>query len=80
MLINVLKNVDNPANFQPEVRINVCSLLLQIGRNTTPDEFLKVKETMKPVVERVYESIQAHATGKEEMLSKSLKRVLDTWA
>ncbi|KAE9384511.1 hypothetical protein BT96DRAFT_1026872 [Gymnopus androsaceus JB14] len=79
MFIAVLKNVDNPVNFQPEVRINVCSLFIQIGRNASGDEFTKVKETVKPVMEQVLEGLQ-NAKGKEEVLAKAIKKVLDTWA
>ncbi|KAJ4488004.1 hypothetical protein J3R30DRAFT_3280675 [Lentinula aciculospora] len=77
--IAVLKNVDNPVNFQPEVRINVCSLFIQVGRNASGDEYDKVKDTVRPVMERVLETLQ-DATGKEEMLGKAVKKVLDTWA
>lgn len=80
MLIGVLENVDNPANFQPEVRMNVCSLFLQIGRNASgADELPRVKESVKPVLEKVLESLH-EPQGKEEMLVKSVKRVLDAWA
>ncbi|KAJ3966937.1 hypothetical protein EV361DRAFT_933110 [Lentinula raphanica] len=79
MFIAVLKNVDNPVNFQPEVRINVCSLFIQLKRNASGEEFDKVKETVNPVLVQLLESLQ-DATGKEEMLSKAIKKVLDTWA
>ncbi|KAJ3733049.1 hypothetical protein DFJ43DRAFT_1070861 [Lentinula guzmanii] len=79
MFIAVLKNVDNLVNFQPEVRINICSLFNQLGRNASGDELDKVKDTVRPVLERVLESLQ-DATGKEEMLGKAVKKVLDTWA
>lgn len=79
MLIAALRNVDNPVNFQPEVRINVCSLFIQIGRNASGDEFTEVKATVKPVMEKVFEGLQ-NAKGKEEVLGKAIKKVLDTWA
>jgi hypothetical protein len=78
MLIGVLKNVDNPANFQIEVRVNVCSLFLQIGRHTSGDDLNVVKDTVRPVIEEVYESVK-DKKGREEILAKSTKKVLDTW-
>ncbi|KIK59870.1 hypothetical protein GYMLUDRAFT_44346 [Collybiopsis luxurians FD-317 M1] len=79
MLIAVLKNVDNPVNFQPEVRINVCSLFIQLGRNASGEEFTKVKDTVQPVMDKVLDGLK-DAKGKEEMLAKAIKKVLDTWA
>lgn len=79
MFIAVLKNVDNPINYQPEVRINVCSFFIQIGRNITGEEIEKIKETVRPVMEKVLKTLK-DATGKEEMLGNALKKVLDTWA
>ncbi|ESK96931.1 gtp binding [Moniliophthora roreri MCA 2997] len=79
MLIAVLKNVDNPVNFQPEVRINVCSLLIQVGRNSAEEEeYAKVKETVKPVMEELLESLRG-ATGIEGALAKAVNRVIETW-
>ncbi|RDB21038.1 hypothetical protein Hypma_011561 [Hypsizygus marmoreus] len=79
MLVFVLKNVDNPANYPVEVRINVCSLLLQLGKHTSGDELNKVKLAARPVLESLIESA-AGAQGKEEILEKTMKRVLDTWS
>ncbi|KAK7054936.1 hypothetical protein VNI00_003399 [Paramarasmius palmivorus] len=80
MLISVLKNVDNPVNFQPEVRINVCSLLIQLGRNGADEvDYPKVKETVRPVMEELAEGLR-EATGIESTLAKAVARVLETWA
>lgn len=79
MLIGVLKNVDNPANFLTEVRVNVCSLFLQINRNTTAQDLTVVKDTVRPVLEDVYDSVKDTKGGKEEMLAKSTRRLLDAW-
>ncbi|KAF5391423.1 hypothetical protein D9757_001930 [Collybiopsis confluens] len=78
MLIATLKNVDNPVNFQTEVRINVCSLFIQLGRNTSGEESFKVQETVKPVMEKVLDNLK-DVKGKEEMLAKAIQKVLDTW-
>lgn len=79
MLISVLRNVDNPVNFQVEVRMNVCSLLLQLGRNSSGDELNRLQDTLRPILEKALEDLQG-TQGKEEMLIKSMQRVLDTWA
>jgi hypothetical protein len=78
MLVNVMRNVDNPANFPPEVRINVCSLFIQLGRNGSSDELSRVKDTMRPVFEKVRSGLEG-AQGKEETLVKSITKVLDAW-
>ncbi|KAJ7097972.1 hypothetical protein B0H15DRAFT_823645 [Mycena belliarum] len=78
MLIAVLKNVDNPVNFQMEVRVNVCSFFAQLTRHTSGPELLRVKDSVKPVVENIAESLE-NASGKEEMLVKAAKKLLESW-
>jgi hypothetical protein len=78
MLIFTLKNVDNPANFPVEVRVNVCSFFMQLGKHTSGEEFMRVKNAVRPVLEKLWEGSQG-AHGREEMLTKAIKRVLDTW-
>ncbi|KAJ7452474.1 hypothetical protein B0H11DRAFT_293903 [Mycena galericulata] len=75
MLIAVLKNVDNPVNFQVEVRVNVCSFLAQLTRHTSGPELMRVKDSVRPVVESLSENLQ-----KEEMLVKATNKLLDLWA
>ncbi|KAF7338334.1 GTP binding [Mycena venus] len=81
MLIAVLRNVDNPVNFQMEVRVNVCSFFAQLTRHTSGPELLRVKDSVRPVVENVSENLQ-NASNKAdlEMLVKSTKKLLDLWA
>ncbi|KAL0946949.1 hypothetical protein HGRIS_013108 [Hohenbuehelia grisea] len=79
MLKGVLKNVDNPANFPIEVRINVCSLLLQLTKSNTPEDLLPLKETLRPTLEKLAEKL-ASAQGKEEMFCSAIRTVLDSWA
>ncbi|PFH54395.1 hypothetical protein AMATHDRAFT_186396 [Amanita thiersii Skay4041] len=82
ILVFVLRNVDNPVNFPPEVRVNVCSFLVQLNRNNTPEEMIRVKEVMRPVLERLVEG-GPHvlvAPGMEDVLKKSIRKVLDSWA
>jgi len=79
MLISALKNVDNLVNFPIEVRANVCSFFLQVGRHASGEELNKVKETVRPTLEKVLE-ISRGAQGKEEMLGRAARRTLDAWA
>ncbi|KAJ7109328.1 hypothetical protein C8R44DRAFT_802209 [Mycena epipterygia] len=79
MLIAVLKNVDNPVNFQMEVRVNVCSFFAQLTRNSSGPELVRVKDSVRPVVENVSENLQ-NAPNKEEMLVKATKKLLELWA
>ncbi|KAF8628482.1 hypothetical protein AX15_003992 [Amanita polypyramis BW_CC] len=82
ILVFVLKNVDNPVNFPVEIRVNVCAFLVQLGRNTTAEELSKVKEVVKPALEKLAtgEPHTLAAPGKEELLRRSVKKVLDAWA
>jgi hypothetical protein len=81
MLIFTLKNVDNPANFPVEVRMNVCSFFIQLCKHTSGEELMKVKTTVQPVLEKLVEGLQGSQVGaKEEMLAKAIKRVLDAWS
>ncbi|KAF8894572.1 hypothetical protein BD779DRAFT_1501845 [Infundibulicybe gibba] len=78
MLALILKNIDNPANFPLEVRMNVCSFLSQIGKHTSGEKLDRVQSTLRPVLEKLYEKSKS-SQGKEDMLRKSMKRVLDGW-
>ncbi|KAJ6502596.1 hypothetical protein C8R45DRAFT_977130 [Mycena sanguinolenta] len=81
MLIAVLRNVDNPVNFQMEVRVNVCSFFVQLTRHNSGPELLRVKDGVRPVVENVWESLQnASNKGDQEMLVKAAKKLMDLWA
>ncbi|KAF9451074.1 hypothetical protein P691DRAFT_808915 [Macrolepiota fuliginosa MF-IS2] len=79
MLIFVLRNVDNPANYPQEVRINACSLLLQLTKHTSEDDIAKVKDTVRSTLEKLVIRLQS-ATGKDEMLRNSIQKVLSAWA
>ncbi|KAJ7774775.1 hypothetical protein B0H16DRAFT_1508334 [Mycena metata] len=81
MLIAVLKNVDNPVNFQMEVRVNVCSFFVQLTKHTSGPELLRVEDSVRPVVESVSENLQNAPNKTElEMLVKSTKKLLELWA
>ncbi|KAJ6547514.1 hypothetical protein B0H19DRAFT_1166060 [Mycena capillaripes] len=81
MLIAVLKNVDNPVNFQMEVRVNVCSFFVQLTKHTSGPELVRVKDSVRPVVENVSDNLQtASNKGDQEMLVKATKKLLDLWA
>ena len=69
MLIYALRNVDNPVNFPIEVRVNVCTSLLQLQKNVSPDAFARVKTTVLPVVQQVVDELQDEP--QEEKLFKA---------
>lgn len=75
----VLKNVDCPVKFPVEIRLNVCSFLLQLGKHASAESMLQVQDSLRPSLEKVVELCQG-LQGKEELLGKTAKRVLDTWA
>lgn len=79
MLVFVLRNVDNPANYPQEVRVNVCSLLLQLTKNTPEDDLTKLKGAVRSTLEKLTNRLQS-AAGKDEMLRSSVQKVLSAWA
>ncbi|KAF9053624.1 hypothetical protein BDZ89DRAFT_976173 [Hymenopellis radicata] len=81
MLIGVLRNVDNPANFAVEVRLNVCSLLLQLGKYNLGEGMKKVKHRVQPVLEQLVEDLkEVQVDGKEGLLLAAAKEVSKNWA
>ncbi|KAJ6630755.1 hypothetical protein B0H10DRAFT_2160153 [Mycena sp. CBHHK59/15] len=78
MLIAVLKNVDNPVNYQIEVRVNVCSLFVQLTRHNSGPELARVKNSVRPVIESISEKLQS--VPAKDMLVTATKKVLDLWA
>ncbi|SJL00348.1 uncharacterized protein ARMOST_03661 [Armillaria ostoyae] len=79
MLVAVLRNFDNPVNFPVEVRINVCSLLWQVGRYKGGEDISKLRAVIKPVLEQLVEDSPT-PQGKEETLVDGAKKVLESWA
>ncbi|KAK0503214.1 hypothetical protein EDD18DRAFT_1136922 [Armillaria luteobubalina] len=79
MLVAVLRNFDNPVNFPVEVRINVCSLLWQVGRYKGGEDVSKLRAVIKPVLEQLVEDSPT-PQGKEETLVDVAKKVLENWA
>lgn len=79
MMIGVLKNVDNPVNFAAEVRMNACSLLIQLVKNNGAAEFATVKETLKPILDKLYDTL-GDAQGREELLRAQVVKVREALA
>ncbi|KAK0210706.1 hypothetical protein DFS33DRAFT_1250370 [Desarmillaria ectypa] len=79
MLVAVLRNLDNPVNFPVEVRINVCSLLWQVGRYKGGEGIAKLQAVVKPVLEQLVEDFPT-PQGKEATLVAGAKKVLESWA
>jgi hypothetical protein len=77
MLVAVLKNVDTGANYPVEIRANVCSFILQVGKNSPSASYARVKEITRPVLEDLAEV--PVVDGKKGMLSVAAQKVLDSW-
>lgn len=78
MLVFVLRNVDNPANYPIEARANVCSLLLQLTKNTPQDDLAKVRDATRSTLEKLGHRLHS-AKGKDEMLRDRVQDVLSAW-
>jgi hypothetical protein len=77
MLIYALRNVDNPVNFPIEVRVNVCTFLLQLQKNISSEGFARVKTVVLPVVQQVVEELQDEP--REEKLLKAASLLAKSW-
>lgn len=77
--------VDEPDKYPPEIRLNVCSFLLQLQKNVPGESLLRVRELLRPVLDELVEtlhSIQGEG-GKEKLLqtlANVARRVLDNWS
>ncbi|KAF9005608.1 hypothetical protein BDQ17DRAFT_1240132 [Cyathus striatus] len=80
MVVFVLRNVDNPVNFPPEVRANVCAFLVQLGRHISGEELNRLKEAVQPVLERILDNHHNGQRKEPELLIRAVKRVLESWA
>ncbi|KAG6832376.1 hypothetical protein H0H92_002644 [Tricholoma furcatifolium] len=74
MLIFILKNVDNPANYPVEVRANVCSLFIELSRHGQKDKLEQVKEAVQPILEDL---LASHALG--DKLESVMRRLHEMW-
>lgn len=79
LLIAVLRNVDTGSNFPAEIRANVCSLLIQLGKSKPEgDAFAQLKEVAVPALNDLVVEAEA-APGRGVVLGAAAKKVLDTW-
>jgi len=77
MLVNVLRNVDNPVNFPIEVRVNTCTFLLQLQRYVSSDSLAPIRGIVLPVVRQVAEDSQE--VEQEEKLAKVANLLVTSW-
>ncbi|KAF8654090.1 hypothetical protein AX16_003623 [Volvariella volvacea WC 439] len=75
-ILSVLKNSDN--NYRPEMRINVCSLIQQLGKNAPGPSFTYVQQKVRPVIENLVK-VQPKSPGPEELLNQHAKKLLESW-
>lgn len=75
MIVNALRNVDNPVVYPIEIRTNICTFLVQLSRNTSGPKLLQVQEATKPILEKIKEL----STEKEDLLTNAATKVLEGW-
>ena len=80
-LVSVLKNVDIGSNIPPEIRANVCLLILHVGKHlgNASANYALVKEKSRPALEGLAASSH-DKESKEGMLTAAAQKVLDAWA
>ncbi|EAU88580.1 hypothetical protein CC1G_04286 [Coprinopsis cinerea okayama7 len=76
MIVNVLRNTDNPAVYPVEIRANVCTFLAQLSRYSSGPKLVQVQEAVRPVLDRIKETKPG---DREEMLLISASKVLELW-
>ncbi|KAF9464652.1 hypothetical protein BDZ94DRAFT_1255595 [Collybia nuda] len=80
MLLFALKNVDNPANFPSEVRANICSFFIQLGRHTSGDELNKVRDAVREVLVQLLDEDTLHGgQTRVDTFHKAIRRLMDTF-
>ncbi|RXW24152.1 hypothetical protein EST38_g1727 [Candolleomyces aberdarensis] len=75
MIVNALRNVDNPAVYPIEIRANICTFLIQLSRNTSGPKLVQVQEATRPLLEKIKET----SKEKEDLLTNVATKVLDGW-
>jgi hypothetical protein len=81
MLVSILEDTGSPVRYPIEVRLNVCSLLVQVGKNTRDmkdapavvENLARLRDIMRPILERLSTS---GGEGKEALLAASAKKAL----
>lgn len=77
MLIYALRNIDNPVNFPIEIRVNICSFLLQLQKSVPPEAFARVKNVVLPVAQQVLDELREEP--REERLFKAVSHLVMAW-
>ena len=77
MLVNVLRNVDNPVNFPIELRVNTCTFFLQLQRHASGDSLAPIREIILPVLQQIAEDSQE--VEEEEKLVKVVNQLITSW-
>jgi len=77
MLVNVLRNVDNPVNFPIELRVNTCTFFLQLQRHASSDLLAPIREIVLPVLQQISEDSQE--VDEEEKLAKVVNLLITSW-
>lgn len=77
MLLNVLRNVDNPINFPIELRVNTCTFFLQLQKHVSSDSLAPIREIVLPVLQQIVED--SREVEEEEKLTKVANVLITSW-
>ena len=77
MLVNVLRNVDNPINFPIELRVNTCTFFLQLQKYISSDSLAPIREIVLPVLQQIVEGSQE--VEEEDKLTRVVNLLITSW-
>lgn len=77
MLVNVLRNVDNPVHFPIELRVNTCTFFLQLQTHASNDSLAPIREIILPVLQQIVDDPQA--VEEEEKLVIVANQLIKSW-
>jgi hypothetical protein len=75
MLVNVLRNVDNPINFPIELRVNTCTFFLQLQKHISSDSLAPIRGIVLPVLQQIVEDSQEE----EDKLTRVVNLLITSW-
>ncbi|TFK76491.1 hypothetical protein BDN72DRAFT_885218 [Pluteus cervinus] len=76
-----LDTSDDPGKYPVEIRMNICSFLLQLEKNAPKEQLSRTKAMLQPVVEETVENLQGQKLdNKQEMLLTTAKKLLGQWS
>ncbi|KAJ3545357.1 hypothetical protein NMY22_g2475 [Coprinellus aureogranulatus] len=74
MIAGALRNVNNPAVYPIEIRANICTFLIQLSRNTSATNLIKVQDATRHILQKIKDEKQ-----EAELLKSTAGKVLELW-